>query len=73
MNRNPALVPDAHILRAKEFRVFGADHLGHADLTLPERETEDRADFRQRQYDLIADAVRQNLDMDKIRQIMEKT
>ena len=42
-------------------------------LTLPERETEDRAAFRQRQYDLLADAVRQNLDMDKIRQIMEKT
>ena len=41
-------------------------------LTLPERETEDRAAFRQRQYDLLADAVRQNLDMDKIRQIMEK-
>ena len=44
-----------------------------ADITLPERETEDRAAFRQRQYDLLADAVRQNLDMDKIRQIMEKT
>ena len=40
-------------------------------LTIPEAEPQPRAAYRQRQYDLLADAVRASLDMKKIYEAME--
>ena len=40
-------------------------------LKIPEAEPQPRAAYRQRQYDLLADAVRASLDMKKIYEAME--
>ena len=44
---------------------------GRKGIRIPEQKTENRAAYRNRQYDLLADTVRSSLDMETIEQAME--
>ena len=44
---------------------------GRKGIRIPEQKTENRAAYRNRQYDLLADTVRSSLDMETIKQAME--